>query len=234
MCGRFTQTKSKDEIAETFGLPDVPAYEPKVWSPSEAPRRFNIAPTEEVLVVRARDSERAATWMRWGYLPHFAKSLRESARMINARSDTVFTKPAFRDAIVRRRCLVPADGFIEWKKEGKARRPFHIRAGGGLFAMGGIWSRWRSPGGDRVETFSILTTEPNDVVKPMHDRMPVILPPKAWDLWLSDTDDRAALEALLVPFPAEATEAIEVSRAVNDVRNEEPSVLDPAVASPPE
>jgi putative SOS response-associated peptidase YedK len=141
----------------------------------------------------------------------------------------VFTKPAFKDAIVRRRCLVPADGFIEWRKEGKARRPFHIRTtGGGLFAMAGIWSRWKSPAGDRVETFSILTTDANDVVKPLHDRMPVIVPPDKWDLWLGAENDRAVLEALLVPFPADAIETVEVNRAVNDVKNEDPSVLEPA------
>ena len=229
MCGRFTQTKSKDEIAETFGLPDVPAYEPKVWSPSEAARRFNIAPTEEVLVVRAADGVREASWMRWGYLPFFAKSLRESARMINARADTAFDKRAFKDAMVRRRCLVPADGFIEWAKEGKARRPFRIGTNGfGLFAMAGIWSRWKSPAGDRVETFSILTTNANDAVAPMHDRMPVILPPEKWDLWLGPESDRAALEPLLVPYDADQIEVLEVNRAVNDVRNEDPSVLEPA------
>ncbi len=178
MCGRYRLSRRKQIIAEHF---DTVSGE-EDWSP-----RFNIAPTQPIPVIRQNPTEpvRELSLMRWGLIPSWAKDPSIGAKMINARSETAATKPAFRGAFKSRRCLIPADGFYEWKKIGKAKQPYCFEVGEGeLFAFAGIWDRWRDRSGETVETWSILTTTPNAVTVPVHDRTPVILDPDGYDLWL--------------------------------------------------
>ncbi len=231
MCGRFTQTKDKDEIAELFGLPPLPEYEPRAWSPTEAPARFNIAPTQDVLVIRTATSGRTGEWMRWGLVPPSAKDLKGGARMINARSETIFDKPVFKTAAKYRRCLIPTDGFFEWRREGKTKQPFYIQTNGETFAMAGLYERWKAPSGDTVKTVTILTCAPNALVETLHDRMPVILPKEVWSQWLDpDVQDRGALEPLLCAFDGDAMKMTAVQTEVNSVKNDTEACVTPLVA----
>ena len=219
MCGRFTLTVKVHELGPAFGFegPVPPCPDPELALP-----RYNIAPTQPVLIIReAQDGLRSASWARWGLIPGGAKDPRVGARMINARAETLFEQPAFRGAARHRRCLVPTDGFFEWRKVGKEKLPFHLRApGGGLYAMAGIWSTWRDPTGAEVDTCSIVTTEPNPKVAALHDRMPVILGPEQYSLWLDPAEEDAArLSRLLVAVPEDALELVPVSKAVNSVKN---------------
>jgi putative SOS response-associated peptidase YedK len=169
---------------------------------------------------------------RWGLVPAWARDAATGNRLINARAETVSEKPAFRRAFRERRCLVPADGFYEWKREGTVKRPFHIRMRDGApFAFAGIWERWEGIGGESVETLAILTTGPNDLLAPIHDRMPLILPPGEYGLWL-DRSVRAPerLAPLLRPFPSGAMEAYSVGRTVNNPQADGPSCIRPAEA----
>lgn len=229
MCGRYALTTSGETLAETFQLSSVPDFPP----------RFNIAPTQTVpavIVPSVRTSllgpsSRELREFRWGLIPFFAKDLSAGARMINARVETVAEKPAFRQAYRERRCLIPASGFLEWKREGKKKIPHYFRhREKTLFGFAGLYERWRSPDGDRVESCTILTTEPNQLVAPFHDRMPVILDPEDYDAWL---DPRVRittpLESLLRPFPAEDMGFEVVNPRVNNVRNDDPECLAPAI-----
>jgi putative SOS response-associated peptidase YedK len=162
---------------------------------------------------------------RWGLVPHWAKDIKIGYKMINARSETILEKPSFRTAFKKRRCLIPADGFYEWKKEGadnKAKQPFHFgMKDDSLFAFAGIWEQWKSPEGTVLETCAILTTTPNELVADVHDRMPVILPPTQYELWLSAEPERVAqLQNLLVPFAADAMKRYPVSSMVNSPKND--------------
>lgn len=210
MCGRFALTASADQIADLFSVPAPVGLEP----------HYNIAPTSRVLAVRMQGGMREATRMRWGLIPRWAKDVRIGARMINARSETVASKPAFRSAYAKRRCLVVADGFYEWQRVGRDRLPYLFRCeGGGPFAMAGIWEAWRNPEGERIESCAILTTAANDRVAPIHERMPVILPIERWDDWLSSSTDAAGFTAWLRPFPGSMMTVRRVSRFVNNARN---------------
>lgn len=189
---------------------------------------FNIPPGVDIWAVRnqpsSQDSEIAH--LRWGLVPFWAKDPKIGNRMINARSETAAEKPAFRAAFKSRRCLIPADGFYEWKKEGKTRTPYHIHLKDREpFAMAGLWERWTSPYGDHLDTCTILTTIPNDLMEEIHDRMPVILSPTDMDTWLDVETPVSALKALTSPFPAEQMEAYPVSSAVNNPRNNGPECL---------
>lgn len=215
MCGRYTLISQAVEIAEAFAV-DVPSWE----------ARYNIAPTQSVLAVRLGDTGRVCSLLRWGMVPRWAASL-SGPPLINARSETVDHLPAFRSAFIKRRCLVPADGFFEWKAERKTKRPHHFTLKGGLFAFAGLWERWEGEQGV-VESVAILTTEANDLVRPCHDRMPVILPAEARDLWLEPRADTTALRALLRPYPPSEMAVREVSRAVGSPGNEGPQCLAPA------
>ena len=197
---------------------------------------YNIAPTQEVLTVVGGETRRAG-FMRWGLIPHWTRDPKIGARMINARSETVVEKPAFRDALRRRRCLVLTDGFYEWQRTGGTKRPMRIvMRSGEPFAFAGLWSVWRDPDGNRVPSCAIITTVANDLLSPIHDRMPVILPREMEDFWLDDSvDDPAALGSVLTPHAGDDMEAYEVSRLVNSVANDGPEVIEAVdrSASPP-
>jgi putative SOS response-associated peptidase YedK len=229
MCGRFLNKLPPEETARLFRTKNVaPNF----------PARFNIAPTDPVLAVRfdPKTGERRLDALRWGLVPHFAKDLSTGARFINARAETVETLPAFRDAFKRHRCLIPASGFYEWRKDGKTKTPYAIvPTDGPLFAFAGLWENWRdrSAGDDApwIRTCTIVTGEPNALLAPIHDRMPVILPKEAWPQWLGEeAADPAALKALLRPYPAELMRAYPVSPRVGSVKNADPSLIEPLMA----
>ena len=229
MCGRFHLATPPEDVATIFGLEVVPSFTP----------RYNIAPTQIVGVVRAAEGgTREWAPMRWGLVPSWAKDPTIGNRMINARSETAAEKPAFRAAFRRRRCLVPADGFYEWRKlDDEAKQPMEIRlAGAGPFGMAGLWEHWESPDGD-LETFTILTCAANERLRAIHDRMPVILEREQWGRWLDpalgeDARDRDALASMLDPYPADEIEAYPIGRRVNSPANDDPSLLD-RVEPPP-
>jgi putative SOS response-associated peptidase YedK len=221
MCGRYSFAMGTDVYAALFEVAGpVPALEP----------RWNVAPTQPVaVVVVTNEGPRALRTMRWGLVPSWAKDPSIGNRMINARAETLAEKPSFRDAFRKRRCLVVADGFYEWVRDGERKRPvwIHPRAGGAL-AFAGLWERWKAPDGTILETCTIVTTAANGTMAPFHHRMPVILPPSAWARWLDPMPaDPAALADLLVPAPDDLLEVRPVSTRVNSPANEGPSLLDP-------
>lgn len=187
------------------------------------PPRFNIAPTQDAPVVRQDDDgTRMLVLLRWGLIPSWAKDISMGARMINARSETVEEKPVFRAAFRRRRCLVPADGFFEWRKEGAAKQPYYFSMkGGNPFAFAGLWDAYESPDA-YLETYTILTCEANETVEPIHHRMPVILPPDLYAKWLQPGSPEGELKALLRPYPEDDLQVYPVSRMVNSPSNDSP------------
>jgi putative SOS response-associated peptidase YedK len=227
VCGRFAQPRSSEELARIFHA--RPAAE-------IAGERFNVAPTDEVAAVVEHHGDRTVDSFRWGLVPFFAETVKGAARLINARAETVETSPAFRSAYARHRCIIPADAFYEWRRQrdpvtGKVVRsePFAIRrADGEPLAIAGIWSSWSHPEtAERLYTCSILTTDPNELVARLHDRMPVVLDSADWDAWLRETTPLTDLRSLLRPAPAESLDAYAVSPAVNNVRNEGAELLAP-------
>lgn len=225
MCGRFTSTTPIDDIVEHFGVEEVRA--------DDLGPRYNVAPTDPVYAVVEVDGRRRLGVMRWGLVPSWADDPRIGSRMINARAETLDTKAAFRPLLARRRCLVPADGFYEWRRPvgGGRKQPVHVRPrGGGLLALAGLWDVRRGEGGaDRLVSCTIITTEASPELAELHDRMPVVLDPGVWDAWLDPGhDEPEALGGLL--RPSEGFELVEVTTAVNDVRNDGPELLAPAEA----
>lgn len=220
MCGRYVQTSPADALATRFGarLPEGIA-----WSP-----RWNVTPATRAPLVRGDGAERELALLTWGLLPAWAKD-DAPLRPINARAEGLAGKPMFREALRRRRALVPADGFYEWKAEGKGKTPWHFRlAGGAPFAFAGLWERREVPGSDPLETFAIVTTEANALVAPVHARMPVILGPEAERLWTRPGPLTAdELSRCLVPFDPEAMEAWPVSRFVNAPSHDGPRCTEP-------
>ena len=191
MCGRYRLSRRKQLVEEYF---DATGEED--WSP-----RYNIAPTQPVSVIRQNPKEpvRELSLMRWGLIPSWAKDSSGAAGMINARSETAGTKPAFRDAMKSRRCLIPTDGFYEWKRDGKAKQPYCFEVNDGeLFAFAGLWEGWKDPNGNWIRTCSILTTTPNALTSAIHDRMPVILDRESYDLWLDTGMQNVAALTLLI------------------------------------
>ena len=222
MCGRFTLTADQDSFEDRFSFTGFDLG----WVPS-----YNIAPTQEVLTVTNDGAENRAELMRWGLVPSWAKDPKIGNRMINARAETLAEKPSFRTAFRRRRCLIVADGFYEWKREGKKKMPMLITAGSDrLFAFAGLWETWKQPDDSWLLTCAIITTSANDFMTSIHDRMPVILPRESEDLWLdSDEQDSAMLSELLLPYDSNQMEAYEVSTLVNSPRNNSPELIAPVV-----
>jgi putative SOS response-associated peptidase YedK len=223
MCGRFTLRCPSKLLADAFGLSHEPSLE----------ARYNVAPTQPVAVIRVlrthpATKERELVPMRWGLIPAWADDPSIGNRMINARAESVSSKPAFRGAFKYRRCLVPADGFYEWKKEGKRKQPVYIRRKDEQpFAFAGLWEEWEREG-EVIESCTIITTEANELVSEFHDRMPVILDPADYDVWLDpEVQDPEVLEPLLRPYPSGEMEVYLVSRLVNDPRHEDPKCVEP-------
>jgi len=216
MCGRYRLSRRKQIVEEYF---DSPSDE-QDWAP-----RYNIAPTQPVPVIRQHPKEpiRVLSLMRWGLIPSWAKDSSVGASMINARSETAHEKPAFRDALKYRRCLIPADGFYEWQRKAGSKQPFCFEVNDGeLFAFAGIWEGWKNPDGAWVKTCSILTTTPNAVTSAIHDRMPVILDVSNYDLWLDPgMQDVAAVSELLKPYDARLMRCYPVSTRINHVANDD-------------
>jgi putative SOS response-associated peptidase YedK len=210
MCGRYALHANPEVIALVFGLSEIPACAP----------RFNIAPTSQVLIVRRSDAGTVATHVRWGLVPRWAKDPSIGARMNNARAETVAEKPSFREAYRKRRCLIPASGFYEWKSESGRKQPYYIHpAGAEVFAFAGLWECWQ-----KLETCAIITTAANAKMAAVHDRMPVIVSPADYATWLAgDAYDKVALR----PCADDAIRIRRVSRAVNDARNEHPRLVEP-------
>ncbi len=243
MCGRFTLRASAEQVAEQFALFEVPPFAP----------RYNIAPTQPAPVVRLGASEpesvtrlaagepppvgrsaageprpaREFVLLHWGLIPHWAKDRRIGNRMINARAESVLEKPAFRDAMRRRRCLVVADGFYEWRKTGDGKQPYFIhRQDDRPFAFAGLWESWQGPEDEPLQSCTILTTQPTRLLKPIHDRMPVILPAEHYEPWLDPAGRAQDLAALLEPCESEPLEAYPVSPLVNSPRNDSPQCVE--------
>lgn len=224
MCGRFTLVAPGEAVAELFQLPLTPSLAP----------RYNIAPTQPVAAVRVSPStgERELTYFNWGLIPRWAKDPTIGSRMINARSETAPEKPSFRAAFKYRRCLVPADGFYEWQKQNGSKQPVRIQVGEGqVFAIAGLWEHWISPDGSEIESCTLLTTGPNELLRQVHNRMPVILAPDDYALWLDPhAQHPGEVQHLLRPYPAEEMSFYPVSNHVNNPRNEDPQCIEPLAA----
>jgi putative SOS response-associated peptidase YedK len=216
MCGRYRLSRRKQVIEEQFDTAD--------WQDDWRPR-YNIAPTQPVPVIRQHPKEpiRQISTMRWGLVPYWAKDPSITTGTINAKSETAATKPAFRDPLKFRKCLIPADGFYEWQKRGNSKQPFCFEVNnGGLFAFAGLWDGWKDSSGQWLQTCSILTTTPNAVTSAIHDRMPVILDPNSYDLWLDPgMQNVAAISELLKPYDARLMRCYPVSTRINHVANDD-------------
>lgn len=222
MCGRFTIILPPEVLAEIFGLSELPRIE----------ARYNIAPTQEVVVIRQNaEGARQLVTMKWGLLPAWAKDPHIGNKLINARCETVHEKPAFRQAIRTRRCIIPASGFYDWTHTDK-KIPFYVSmADGSPMGFAGIWDSWKAPDGSRIESFAILTTNANSLIAPIHDRMPVILHPAEFDLWLDrDITEPEKLTRLYHPYPSDLLKAWPVSSLVNSPRNETPACIEQTVS----
>jgi len=226
MCGRFTLRTPTPVLIEQFGLGEIP----------ELPPRYNIAPTQSVAAVRHNAAaDRELVPLRWGLIPRWAKDPAVGNRMINARSETVAEKPSFRSAFRRRRCLIPADGFYEWRKIGGRKQPYYIHmADQQPFAFAGLWEHWES-GAEQIESCTILTTEANALMSGLHDRMPVILAPGDFDTWLNcEQRDWQHLTPLLASYPSDQMHYHPVSTVVNSPRNQGPELVAPVEQHDPD
>lgn len=214
MCGRFTLRAGAGELMRFFGLEGV----------ADFPARYNIAPTQTVAIVRHSASGRALDFVRWGLIPSWSRDPRIGSSLINARSETAAEKPSFRTAFRKRRCVIPCDGFYEWEAVAgqKLKQPWLIGVRDSpLFGFAGLWESWHAPTGETVETCSILTTSSNELLRPLHDRMPVILDPSDFERWLvPDVQTAETLRALMVSFPADRMQRFRVSTLVNSPKNE--------------
>lgn len=227
MCGRFTLSNSSEAIAAAFQLNKVPQLQP----------RYNIAPTQLVLALLSMSEDSDAIGknsvlhqfhqLRWGLIPSWAKNSTMGARLINARAETVTEKPSFRSAFRHRRCLVIADGFYEWQRQDGKKQPFYFRLQNGQpFAFAGLWERWKSSDREEIQSCTILTTEANNLLRPIHDRMPVILDSKDYDLWLDPAvQNTEPLQQLLRPYQSEAMTTYAVSTKVNNPANNTPECI---------
>lgn len=224
MCGRFALAVEGEamaqEMAQQFNFVTAVQLMP----------RYNIAPTQPVAAVRLQGEteQRELTYLRWGLIPSWAKEAKVAANLINARGDTVAEKPAFRSAFKRRRCLIPATGFYEWQAVDGRKQPMYIHlTDSTVFAMAGLWETWQAADGSAIDTCTIITTEPNELMRPIHNRMPVIVEPADYDLWLVPGPKPETARHLLRPFPAERMAAYPVSTLVNSPRHDSPQCLMP-------
>ena len=219
MCGRYTLTADAKAIQQAFDLDNITA---------NLQPRYNIAPSQSVAVI-SNQNPKELTYMKWGFVPSWSQDPATGNKMINARSETAAEKPAFRSAFKRRRCLIPADGFFEWTTQDKKRVPMYIHLEDhAVFGFAGLWDVWQGPDGSELQTCTILTTEPNDLIRPLHHRMAVILDPDTYDLWLSPDELPAdMLMPLMTAYPSEKMRVYEVSTQVNRPANDNPSVIEP-------
>jgi putative SOS response-associated peptidase YedK len=215
VCNRYRLTHSKQYLAERF----------QAWDEVEDRPRYNIAPTQPVVTVRKEHGKktRKFTTMRWGLIPSWAKDTSIGTRTLNARSETVTTTPAFRQSILTKRCLIPADGFYEWQKMGSVKQPYCFEVGeGDVFAFAGLWDEWTSPDGEIIESCTILTTEPNTLVSDLHNRMPVIVPPEKYEVWLDpDVTDFAEIRDILQPYEPTLMRRYPVSTKLNNSKHDD-------------
>ena len=224
MCGRYTLTVSIEELMVRYmSDTSIPFHRPK----------YNIAPSQNVVAVIHDGKRNRLGELKWGFIPPWADSPKIGFSMINARAETAAGKPAFRLALRRKRCLIPADGFYEWKAAASGKLPMRIRLKSrALFSMAGLYETWQSPEGEKISSCTILTTEPNSLMAPIHDRMPVILRPEDEALWLDrSVQEPSAIQRLLVPYSASELEAYPVSAQVGSVRNDEPGLIEPIALS---
>jgi putative SOS response-associated peptidase YedK len=223
MCGRMAQQRPTSELAEIFDAED------RIDAPGG---RFNLAPTDEAAVVVQREDARAIVPYRWGLIPHWSESANTGNKMFNARAETLDRNSAFRYAFSKRRCLIPADAYYEWKRAGKVRQPYAIkRPDDRPIALAGLWAGWKDPDtGEVIRSFTVITTSANEMMSPIHNRMPVMIPEDAWDRWLDPSrlegEALAELKGLLVPSEEDWLELYPVSRRVNDVRNDGPDLVE--------
>ena len=222
MCGRFTLTVDPDELQDAFPGLTLPADHPPT-------PRYNIAPSQPVAVI-TNNGKNTLEFFRWGLIPSWAKDPAIGNRLINARAETLADKPSFRTAFKRRRCLIPADGFYEWRKDPGGKTPMYIRLkSGDPFAFAGLWEAWHSAEDETLLTCTIITTTPNSLMEKIHDRMPVILKPDAYDRWLDPAEQEPGkLSGLLKPYPASHMTAYAVSKRVNKPENDSPELVVPA------
>ena len=221
MCGRYVITSTPAAIRALFGYPEQPNFPP----------RYNVAPTQPVPIVRLAEDKRQFALVRWGFIPSWVKDPKGFSLLINARAESVLDKPAFRTAVRRRRCLIPADGFYEWREAAGRKQAFFVRRKDGApFAFAGLWETWTGPNGEELDTAAIVTTLANRTLAFIHGRMPVILPPDVFDLWLDCARvDAPTAAALLVPARDDLLEAHQVSPAVNRVANDSAALITPYV-----
>jgi putative SOS response-associated peptidase YedK len=223
MCGRYAVISAPEAVRALFRYLEKPNFPP----------RYNIAPSQPIAIVRLSEGRRQFVLVRWGFIPSWVKDPKTVSLMFNARGETAGEKPAYRNAMRRRRCLVPADGFYEWKRDGDRKRPHWVRPRkGGPIAFAGLWEAWTGPNGEEIETAAIVTTAANDTLRPLHDRMPVVVPPDAFDLWLDPNADLQMASSLMTPAPNDFFVAYEVSSAVNRAGNDDPALLTPAGEMP--
>jgi putative SOS response-associated peptidase YedK len=226
MCARYVITSPADAIKALFGYDERPNFPP----------RYNVAPTQPIPIVRLMQGKRSFALMRWGLLPAWVKDPKGFSLLVNARGESVLDKPAFRYAMRRRRCLVPADGFYEWR-DGAPRRPYYVRPkkSGEPIAFAGLWETWTGPNGEELDTAAIVTTRANRTLAAVHDRMPVIVAPEAFDLWLDCAEvDAATAAALIAPAPEGLLECFEISPAVNRAANDDAGLIEPLAAEKPD
>jgi len=230
MCGRYVITSPADAVRALFGYEEAPNF----------PSRYNVAPTQPIPIVRLVDGKRAFALVRWGFVPAWVKDPKAFSLLVNARGEFVLDKPSFRNAMRRRRCLIPADGFYEWgSSSGGPKRPYFVRPkSGGPIAFAGLWETWTGPNGEEVDTAAIVTTRANRALAAIHDRMPVVVAPEAFNLWLDCARvDALTAAALIAPAPEGLFECYEISPAVNRVANDDPRLIEavsPAKPGQPE
>jgi putative SOS response-associated peptidase YedK len=224
MCGRARLSSDVSEIRLVFRIP------PERRAPNFPPS-WNVAPTDSLPVVRydLKAGQRSLDLLRWGLIPYWAKDIKVGFANINAKAEGIETRPAFRGAFERRRCLVPVDNFYEWKKTTTGKQPYAIAlADRGIMALAGLWENWKSSAGEWVRSFTIVTTEPNELCAQLHNRMPVVLAPEAWPAWLGEEPaDVPELKSLLVPYPSDGMVCWPVSPRVGNVKNNDPGLIEP-------